>query len=1122
MLLETQGSKSGQSHTAVTRGGRLSWILLLCASAVMAYYVLFDRVDHKLTSEIQSRLRKAFPDHYVTVDRARLVPGESILIDGLSVSKSTEQGLRDVVKIARVSCNGPIDLVGILQGQVAIDTVVVDGLELSVWPKLDGTWSLAELMRKPTSAVRLPAIQVRSGIVRLGHQTGETQREIICHDLRGTFIEHVVPTSDPAVHQLRHELHATLASSYFSRLSIDADGNLSNSQWILRGSIEKLDFSTQLSDQLPGVLRDRLELLGGFSGRLETRFELRQEPTHLNLQGHVKLDDGRLLHPRVPYPLDQISGDFYINNHGLQLRNATGRSGKAALSLECDIQGFGGQAPMTAKLGVSNLALDDQLYNALPMSIQEHWRKMGVKGTVHASAVLRFDGRAWDPHIVVRAVDGSLDADYFPYPIEHLAGDFEYRDHSITAPNLVAYAGNQRLHGSLTLQRASPKWLMDLQVASDGPIPIDPKLLNALTHRGMPESGFQKFAKSLHPSGTVLVKRARFVRSKERPDLVSRSLELTFSECSVQYDGFRYPIYEVNGHLTLDHDRLIIKEFVGRNDGARIHGSGVANCSNSSLESVDLVFQAYQVSLDEELHQALPPSARNLWVQLQPSGSIDKVEVKIQRPSMRSPLDLKVGITESRVNNAGGRGMSMHPLTFPYAMHQIDCLVDYRPGRIDIRSLSGIHDASRVQTNGQIRLHSDGSWDGMLNWLPGSRLVIDSFLIGCLPQVLKEPMTQWGFRGPVSMSGSTYVASPEEGHASLLRDWNLRIDLEDASIQGDSVRGLRGTVQVTGENSNQATTAYGLLAIDAMAVAGVAVTGVQGPFAIGDDRLYLGRDAVDWQSRHSVGRRIAATGKTGSSGPTVEMPVVSASFQSKVQEGFVQRREQSSVNWFGPKTASPIDAPSMDISDNDLKARALSGTFFISGIQPLQGDRSFYRCRLVDSDVHGMLVDLGESHAAMNGRLFVQCDIEGSLSNREALSGQGKAWLRGANLYELPVMIRLLNLLAVRPDQGAFDAADIDFAIDGDKIPITNLQLDGDLISMQGKGSVNFRRELDLELVANVGRRGIVGAIVRPFTQNPSANWMRIEVGGTTSNPQIRPPMPLRDSIDSVLIESPK
>ena len=1119
MLLETQGSHSGRKQSPGYVGGRLSWILLLCASAVMAYYVVFDRVDHQLTTEIQARLRKVFPDHYVTVDRARLVPGESIVIDGLCVSKSTEQGLRDVVKIARVSCNGPIDLVGILQGQVVIDAVLVDGLELSVWPKLDGTWSLAELVLKPTSSNRLPAIQVRSGVVRLGHYTGEQQREIICHDLRGTFLEHLVPTSDPSVHQIRHELHATLASSYFSRLSVDAVGDFSTSHWTMQGAIERLDYSTQLSDQLPGLIRDRLEILRGFSGRLETRFECRQNPGQLDLKAHVRLEDGRLLHPQVPYPLDRISGDFYIDNNSLQLRNGVGRSGKAALTLECDMQGFGKQSPVTARIGVSHLALDEQLYHALPAPIQEHWRKMGVRGTVHASALLRYDGRRWDPHILVRSVDGSLNADYFPYPIEHLTGDFEYRDGLISAPKLVAYAGNQRLHGSLTMQRAQPKWLMDLDVASDGPISIDTMLLDALTPRGMPESGFHRFAKSLHPTGTVLIKRARFVRSEDRPELVSRSLELTFSECSIRYDGFRYPIYEVNGQVTLDHDRLILKDFVGRNDGARIQGSGVANCSQSSLESVDLLFQAHQVSLDEELQQALPPSARSLWVQLQPSGTIDRVEVKIQRPNMRSALDLKVAIQESRSNDLGGRGMSMHPLTFPYAMHQIDCLIDYRPGRIDIRSLSGMHDASRVQTNGQIRLHSDGSWDGMLHWLPGTRLVVDQILIGCLPKVLKDPMTSWGFRGAVSIAGSTYVASPQEGHGSLLRDWNLRVELEDASIHGQRVRGVRGTVQVAGENSNLATTACGFLAIDAMSIEGIAVTGVDGPFAIGEDRLYLGRDAIDWQNRSSVGRRIASNGKVSAMGVSVETPVVSAAFESKVRDGFVQRREQSGANWFGAKTAIPYDVPNMDISDNDLKARALSGTFFISGVQPLQQERSFFRCRLVDSDVHGMLVDLGESHATMNGRLFVQCDIEGSLSNLDALSGQGKAWLRGANLYELPVMIRLLNLLSVRPDQGAFDAADIDFAIDGDKIPITNLQLDGDLISMQGKGAVNFRRELDLELVANVGRRGIVGALVRPFTENQSANWMRIEVGGTTSNPQIRPPMPLRDSIDSVILE---
>ncbi len=1116
MPSETHESQKNSQQAVAFKGGRLSWILLLCASAVMAYYVVFDRVDHKLTSEIQGRLRKAFPDHYVTVDRARLVPGESIVVDGLRICKSTEQGLRDVVKVARVTCNGPIDLMGILQGQVVVNNVLVDGLELSAWPKVDGTWSFAELSRKPTASVRLPSVQIRSGLVRLGHPTGDPQREMICHDLQGTFIEQLVPTADPAVKSLRHEFHATLSSSYFSRLSIEAVGNLSTSQWSVRGGIERLDYSSQLSDQLPSLLRERLEVLRGFSGRLETRFAWEQHSSEFDLQAYVRLEDGRLLHPSVPYPLDGISGDLHIKNQLLQLRNAVGRCGKATLNLECDVQGFGKGSPLVAKVGVSHLLLDERLYNALPVGMQEQWKKLGVQGTVHASAAIRFDGQRWDPYVVVRAIDGSIHADYFPYPIEHLSGDFEYRDGVVLAPSLVAYAGNQRLQGSLRLERSQPRWLMDLTVSADGSIQIDEALLGALTQRGMPESGFQRFARSLHPTGTVMVKRARFARTAERPDLVSRWLELTFSECAIRYDGFRYPIYEVNGQVTLDHDRLILKDFVGRNDGARIQGSGVANCSNSSLESVDLVFQAFQVSLDEELKQALPPSARNLWVQLQPTGLIDKVEVKIQRQSPRVPMDLKVAIQESRSSDRSGRGMSLHPLSFPYAMHNIDCMVDYRPGRIDIRSLSGVHDASRIETNGQIRLHSDGSWDGMLHWLPSSRLVVDQFLIGCLPPMLKEPMTRWGFRGPVSITGSTYVAAPQEGHASLLRDWNLRIDLEDASIGTDQVRGLRGTVQVTGENSNQSTTAYGSVALDALAIQGVAVTGVEGPFALSNNQLYLGRDASEWHGRNAPSRRIASASALSNNSP-----VVSASFESKVRQGFVERRDQSSGSWFGPKATPKIEVPSMDISDNDIKARALSGTFFLSGVQPLDGARSHLRCRLVDSDVHGMLVDLGETQAAINGRLFFQCDIDGSLSNPDSLSGEGKAWLRGANLYELPVMIRLLNLLAVGPDQGAFDSADVEFAIDGDRIPIKNLQLDGDLMSMQGRGSVNLRRELDLELVANVGRRGVLGAIVRPFTQNQSANWMRIEVGGTTSNPQIRPPMPLRDSLDSVLMESP-
>jgi hypothetical protein len=219
--------------------------------------------------------------------------------------------------------------------------------------------------------------------------------------------------------------------------------------------------------------------------------------------------------------------------------------------------------------------------------------------------------------------------------------------------------------------------------------------------------------------------------------------------------------------------------------------------------------------------------------------------------------------------------------------------------------------------------------------------------------------------------------------------------------------------------------------------------------------------------------------------------------------------------------ASQEDSPTLDIGDNDVRARTLSGTAFVSGLQPLNGERSRYRLRLVDADFHGFLLDLGETHTEASGRLSVQVDVAGSLANTESLEGNGRAWLRDASLYELPNMVRLFRLLSVRPDQGAFDSADISFAIDGDRIPVNELQLDGDLVSMKGSGWVNLRRELYFDLFAHVGRKSIVGAIARPITQHRAANLMRIEVTGTTSDPQMRRSVPLINSFEPVMSDSP-
>jgi hypothetical protein len=159
---------------------------------------------------------------------------------------------------------------------------------------------------------------------------------------------------------------------------------------------------------------------------------------------------------------------------------------------------------------------------------------------------------------------------------------------------------------------------------------------------------------------------------------------------------------------------------------------------------------------------------------------------------------------------------------------------------------------------------------------------------------------------------------------------------------------------------------------------------------------------------------------------------------------------------------------------------------------------------LIDANLKDCLLDLGEPNPQTNGSLWMQCEVAGSFTNLASIEGNGNVWLRDANLYQLPVMIRLFNLLSVRPDHSAFDAVDIHFGIDGDRIPIHELTLDGNLVSLRGNGWVNMRRALHLNLDANVSRRTLVGAVMRPLRADYSSNLFRIEVTGTTMDPIVK------------------
>jgi hypothetical protein len=900
-------------------------------------------------------------------------------------------------------------------------------------------------------------------------------------------------------------------------------------QWSLGGSLKELNFSSQLVDRVPAALRPFLEQVDGFSGHGTASFSVRKNANEVapQFEVHATVASGRLQHRKLPYPLEDLTGALYCRNNLLQVRQVSARSGKARFELESDLHGFGTGAPVVAKLVVKSLPLDERLYNSLPAVFQDQWRKFQVEGEVDATVGIAYDGAKWTPTLDIHVNDGAVNADVFPYPVSQIRGDFSYREGVLTAPNLVGKANGEVVRGSLTLVKASPRWSIDFSVQSEGPVPIDSLLVKALTPRGQEESPVQQFVKSLVPGGTVHVEKARFVRTVESPDFLSKDIELSFYGGSIRYADFRYPIFDIQGKVFVDDSSIVLERVRGRNDSARIQCEGSCDCTDGRLSKLRLDFDVANVPLEEELHSALPASVRYLWNHLRPSGVIDRVLVTLEKHSPGSPLDLAVLLQEDgKVDPVAGRCVTLQPQSLPYLLNDVSCELSYRPGVVEIRRFGASHDSSQVRAEGTCRVHSDGTWGGLLSWMPTTRIIVDQNLLVSLPEYLRVPLAATEFRGPLGITGQTLIASdPRSGEPSV-KAWDLQIEVEDGQLAGRSLAsGIRGTLQIQGEHRADGPIAKGYMDIDSLAIRNVPMTKLSGPFAIADSKLRFGRlarDVVITPLNQYTATYLAPN------------PVITASAEIPIR---TNPRNLEQVNGLSVAQPTPVSTPPvmpatsasnntestfwrtstpplLDIQSEDLHAKSLSGTVHMYGVHPLIEGQTDLQVVLQDADLQGMLADLGESNPQAQGRLWVQCKLVGSLMYSNTLGGSGNAWLRDANFYEMPTMLRLFRVLSVKPpDDGAFESADVEFRIDGDRVPIDRISLDGDVLSLRGSGWTNLRKELQLDLYAYVGRRSALAAMLGPLvSQNDSATMLRVEVTGTSDNPEFRRSFPLMGS----------
>ena len=125
----------------------------------------------------------------------------------------------------------------------------------------------------------------------------------------------------------------------------------------------------------------------------------------------------------------------------------------------------------------------------------------------------------------------------------------------------------------------------------------------------------------------------------------------------------------------------------------------------------------------------------------------------------------------------------------------------------------------------------------------------------------------------------------------------------------------------------------------------------------------------------------------------------------------------------------------------------------------------------------------------MTGTLSGKSELQGQLGSSELLKGEGAAKIRGANLYQLPLIVQILNQLRITPTE------DVAFT-DGE------MQLWGDLVALDGGGTLDRRRELDLTFNTRVSPQNTFSKVIRPLKSQKYTLWT-IDVKGPLDDPNI-------------------
>lgn len=1058
-------------YSAARRPRRLSRIFQLALTLSVLYVGIQafapQTIGETARRKFQSDLQKHYAGYEVSIGRGRYDARVGLTFDDIHIvdsnrierrettaadtakqsnTKAVRRVPKEAIHINRLTVMAEIDPEKILHQAIPLDTqaIILDGVTANAWLTEDDQLSLARLWPPPKLGPEAPKMIVRG--TKVNFFSDRDSNRPLQFDLDEIMIENR-PQRDGTTNRTI-AIHGDSAIADQLRAQVTTTGDRID----IRSAISGIQVDQSIVQRLPDKIRIALAEIHELSAKGDVTIaasKRAEQPWDFEIR--TTIHDGRIQHPLLPRTLSSLRGVASLTPEGIHLEASQANLGAAILRFAGQVEGYRWPCKTNLNISAKGLLLDETLAKALPPKARVIWDRILPSGHIDFEARLKHDESQWIPEATVTCNGVDVRYERFPYPIESVTGKIEIASNLASADTLTGRVGDNRMQCAFQIpiqHRADSK--LSFVMATDGPVPIDQTLFSSLTPRGETPSKLESFVRSLHPRGSIQVTSASIEVDSQKK--MSKRIDLRVMDGHMRYEKFPYPLYNVTGTILVDDDLVTLAGLRASNANAgtvRCDGSyqlpiKSATGTTQSPSKLSLQFHANDVPMDESLRTSLPSDSQQVWDSLAPSGTLDEISVALRQIGEGSPLGIDLYATQRDNPQITSHTLSLRPQSLPYRLDVTGGSVRFDGKTVTIEAIRGRHDASSFSADGFCVEDASKRWELFLNLHSGCRIHPDAEFIAALPEQMRAAMRALQLRGPLNIRGQTKIAMPNANHPEPTLQWDLTLQLEGNRIADvGPVHSLRGEVSIQGQRDENAIRAFGEVRIDSMHVNDIQITGIRGPFSVEDDLLSLGS--------------LART-------PSNNQP----------QQPLTAIRG----NLFG------------GLIDLDGNVVLSNGNFDV--------DLNTYYAQLPT-----LLADFGHSGKSLTGTLSGQSHLQGNLGAIDLLRGSGTARVSGANVYQLPLIVQILNLLRLEATEDvAFTDGQVRFSLYGDSVTFHDIQMWGDLVALQGGGTLNRRRELDLTFNTRVSPQNTFTQLIRPLGATRYTLWT-INVRGPLNSPQI-------------------